>query len=111
MPQSLKSEERKMNNPDRNMSHSTGFRLFIIITLLLSCLTLSSCKLISLRPSVGNDDSAIGGTTDDESSDVTDGENTVGEALYFYAPALSQGIWINANRTYHKTIGCHRFYL
>ena len=78
MPQSIKSEERKMNNPDRSMSHSTGFRLFIIITLLLSCLTLSSCKLINLRPSVGNDDSAIGGTTDDESSDVTDGENTVG---------------------------------
>ena len=40
-----------------------------------------------------------------------DGENTVGEALYFYAPALSQGVWINDNRTYHKTIGCHRFYL
>ena len=39
------------------------------------------------------------------------GENTIGEALYFYAPALSQGIWINANRPYYKTIGCHRFYL
>ena len=39
------------------------------------------------------------------------GENTVGEALYFYAPALSQGVWINANRTYLMTIGCHRFYL
>ena len=34
-----------------------------------------------------------------------------GEALYFYAPALSDGLWINANRTYLKTIGCHRFYL
>ena len=42
---------------------------------------------------------------------VLDGENTVGRALYFYAPALSQGVWINANRTYYKTIGCHRFYL
>ena len=40
-----------------------------------------------------------------------DGENTVGGALYFYAPALSQGVWINANRTYLMTIGCHRFYL
>ena len=40
-----------------------------------------------------------------------DGENVVGEAKYFYAPALSQGVWINANRTYHMTIGCHRFYL
>lgn len=39
------------------------------------------------------------------------GENTIDEALYFYAPALSQGIWINANRPYYKTIGCHRFYL
>ena len=39
------------------------------------------------------------------------GENTVGKALYFYAPALSQGVWINANRTYLMTIGCHRFYL
>lgn len=39
------------------------------------------------------------------------GECVVGDALYFYAPALSQGLWINANRTYLKTIGCHRFYL
>ena len=42
---------------------------------------------------------------------VLDGENTVGDALYFYAPALSEGVWINANRVYHMTIGCHRFYL
>jgi len=42
---------------------------------------------------------------------VLDGENTIGEAMYFYAPALSQGVWINDNRTYHQTIGCHRFYL
>ena len=42
---------------------------------------------------------------------VLDGENTAGAALYFYAPALSQGVWINANRTYSLTIGCHRFYL
>ena len=40
-----------------------------------------------------------------------DGESVVGNALYFYAPALSQGIWINANRSYLTTIGCHRFYL
>ena len=40
-----------------------------------------------------------------------DGESFVGASLYFYAPALSQGIWINANRVYHSTIGCHRFYL
>ena len=42
---------------------------------------------------------------------VLDGENTAGQSLYFYAPALSQGVWINANRTYYTTIGCHRFYL
>ena len=42
---------------------------------------------------------------------VLAGENVIGNAMYFYAPALSQGVWINANRTYFKTIGCHRFYL
>lgn len=40
-----------------------------------------------------------------------DGERPVGGAMYFYAPALSQGVWINANRKYLMTIGCHRFYL
>lgn len=40
-----------------------------------------------------------------------DGENVIGSALYFYAPALSQGVWINANCTYQQTIGCHRFYV
>lgn len=40
-----------------------------------------------------------------------DGENVIGDALYFYAPALSQGTWINANRVYSQTIGCHRFYI
>lgn len=39
------------------------------------------------------------------------GSSTAGKALYFYAPALSAGTWINANRTYLATIGCHRFYL
>lgn len=42
---------------------------------------------------------------------VLDGRQVIGKALYFYAPALSQGVWINANRTYYQTIGCHRFYL
>lgn len=42
---------------------------------------------------------------------VLDGETTVDGALYFYAPDLSPGTWINANRTYLATIGCHRFYL
>lgn len=39
------------------------------------------------------------------------GENTVGDALYFFAPALSQGSWIDSSRTFRQTIGCHRFYL
>ena len=42
---------------------------------------------------------------------VLAGEQAVNGCLYFYAPALSQGLWINANRTYATTIGCHRFYL
>ena len=48
---------------------------------------------------------------DGSASVVLNGESTIGKAMYFYAPALSQGVWINANRTYYKTIGCHRFYL
>ena len=42
---------------------------------------------------------------------VLNGTEAVGESLYFYAPALSQGAWINQNRTYYTTIGCHKFYL
>ena len=38
------------------------------------------------------------------------GNRPVGDSLYFYAPALSQGTWINANCTYVRTVGCHRFY-
>ncbi len=38
------------------------------------------------------------------------GSRPVGDCMYFYAPALSQGTWINANCTYVRTIGCHRFY-
>ena len=39
-----------------------------------------------------------------------EGASVVGDCLYFYAPALSKGTWIVTNRTYHTTIGCHRFY-
>lgn len=39
------------------------------------------------------------------------GAEPVGASLYFYAPAQSQGVWINANRVYYTTIGGHRFYL
>ncbi len=42
---------------------------------------------------------------------VLEGTDIVGDCLYFFAPALSQGTWIVNNRTYHTTIGCHRFYL
>lgn len=40
-----------------------------------------------------------------------EGVNTVGKSLYFFNPSLSQGTWIVQNRTYHSTIGNHRFYL
>ena len=39
------------------------------------------------------------------------GVNVVGESMFFFNPDLSQGTWIVNNRTYYKTIGCHRFYL
>lgn len=38
------------------------------------------------------------------------GAREVGTCMYFYAPALSQGLWINQNCVYYATIGCHRFY-
>ena len=38
------------------------------------------------------------------------GENTAGDALYFFAPTPSQGTWIDSSRAYRQTIGCHRFY-
>lgn len=41
---------------------------------------------------------------------VLDGVDAVGNSLYFFNPALSQGSWVRANRTYYTTIGCHRFY-
>lgn len=41
---------------------------------------------------------------------VLAGENTAGPSLYFFAPALSQGTWIDSSRLYQQTIGCHRFY-
>ena len=40
-----------------------------------------------------------------------EGANTVGDCLFFFAPALSPGTWIVDNCTYYTTIGCHRFYL
>lgn len=41
---------------------------------------------------------------------VMAGADAAGDSLYFFNPALSQGSWVRANRTYHMTIGCHRFY-
>ncbi len=39
-----------------------------------------------------------------------EGENTAGASLYFFAPSLSEGSWIDSSRSYQQTIGCHRFY-
>lgn len=41
---------------------------------------------------------------------VLEGENTAGTSLYFFAPALSEGNWIDVSRNYQQTIGSHRFY-
>ena len=32
------------------------------------------------------------------------------DCLYFFNPALSQGLWVRQNRTYTTTIGCHMFF-
>ena len=41
---------------------------------------------------------------------VLEGADMVEDCVYFYAPALSPGTWINRNAEYYTTIGCHRFY-
>lgn len=40
-----------------------------------------------------------------------EGENTVGNSLYFLNPRTSTNFWIMNNRTYHSTIANHQFYL
>lgn len=40
-----------------------------------------------------------------------EGADVIGPALYFYAPKLSPVNWINQNRPFHMTIGCHDFHL
>ena len=40
-----------------------------------------------------------------------EGADVIGSALYFYAPALSPVNWINQNRPFYMTIGCHDFHL
>ena len=40
-----------------------------------------------------------------------EGADVIGSALYFYAPALSPVNWINQNRSFYMTIGCHDFHL
>lgn len=42
---------------------------------------------------------------------TTGGSVLDADVQYFYAPALSQGTWITANRVYYTSIGCHDFYL
>ena len=39
-----------------------------------------------------------------------EGADIVGDSLYFFAPALSEGTWIVNNCWYQMTIGCHAFY-
>ena len=39
-----------------------------------------------------------------------EGAEVVKDCIYFYAPALSPGTWINRYAEYLTTIGCHRFY-
>ncbi len=39
-----------------------------------------------------------------------EGENTVGDSLYFLAPELTDNHWTMENRTYVTTIGAHWFY-
>ena len=41
---------------------------------------------------------------------VLNGARVVGDCLYFFAPALSQGTWIRETCEYYTTIGCHQFY-
>lgn len=61
----------------------------------------------------------INGTVYDEPTDqcvvaaklALEGTSIVGDALYFFAPALSPGTWIRENTTYLMTIGCHQFYI
>ena len=40
-----------------------------------------------------------------------EGADVIGPALYFYAPKLSPVNWINQNRPFLMTIGCHDFHL
>lgn len=41
---------------------------------------------------------------------VLAGARAAGESMFFYAPALSEGVWINENREHYITIGGHKFY-
>lgn len=42
---------------------------------------------------------------------VLEGENTVGDSLYFLNPRIATSFWIVNNRNYYTTIGNHDFYL
>lgn len=41
---------------------------------------------------------------------VLNGTSVVGDCLYFFNPAWSQGLWVRQNCIYYGTIGCHVFY-
>lgn len=38
------------------------------------------------------------------------GVDAAAGSLYFFNPALSQGLWVRQNRAYYATIGCHMFF-
>lgn len=38
------------------------------------------------------------------------GASMVGDCMFFFAPALSEGLWIRENCEYYTVIGCHEFY-
>lgn len=42
---------------------------------------------------------------------VLEGENIVGDSLYFFNPSIAQSFWIAQNCTYVTTIGEHQFYV
>jgi len=47
----------------------------------------------------------------DAAKRALEGQNVVGEAIYFYNPSLVDAVWIRTNCTYLQTIGCHDFFV
>ncbi len=47
----------------------------------------------------------------DAAKRALEGENVIGQAIYFYNPSMVDAVWIRTNCTYLQTIGCHDFYV